>query len=499
VIRFAMREEDTMKNRCRIPRRVFLADLGMGFTGLALGAILHRDGIARGDALAGWSPPDGRPHHRPRAQRVIWLMMRGGTSHLESFDPKPSLARYAGKTMGETPYRSVVLDSPHLRNVREQVANNIIDKSKARIYPGQIGFQRGGQSGIEVSDWWPHVRECVDELAIVRSMFTTDNNHGAQMELLTGRHLLDGCHPTIGAWVHYGLAALSDDLPQFISMGPALESQCMGGVDANYLGPEHAGILLEVNPDNPLPYARPGAPVGESEAALKAELLGRLNRLASLEYPDDAKLRARIKSYELAFRMQRAVPEVLRFGDEDRSTRRLYGLDDDITRPFAQQLLAARRLAERGVRFIQVFHGAGAAGAWDAHSGLQANHRTLCAQVDRPIAGLVTDLKRRGLLDNTIVVWATEFGRTPCAQGADGRDHHNYGFSVWLAGGGIKGGIVHGATDELGFHAVEHRHYVTDLHATILHLLGLDSRRLEIPGRKRLEIEHGRPIGEILA
>ncbi len=174
------------------------------------------------------------------------------------------------------------------------------------------------------------------------------------------------------------------------------------------------------------------------------------------------------------------------------TTSRLYGLDHDVTRPFGQQLLAARRLAERGVRFIQVFHGDGAAGAWDAHTQLRANHSALCAQVDRPIAGLLVDLKRRGLLDDTIVVWATEFGRTPCAEGSDGRDHHNYGFSVWMAGGGIQGGIVHGATDELGFHAVEDRHYVTDIHATILHLLGLDSRRLEIPGRKRLEVEHGR-------
>jgi uncharacterized protein (DUF1501 family) len=185
--------------------------------------------------------------------------------------------------------------------------------------------------------------------------------------------------------------------------------------------------------------------------------------------------------------------------DEDESTRRLYGLDQEVTRPFGQQMLAARRLAERGVRFIQVFHGEGAAGAWDAHSGLRTNHASLCAQVDKPIAGLLMDLKRRGLLDDTIVVWATEFGRTPCAQGADGRDHHNYGFSIWMAGGGVQGGVVHGATDELGFHAVEHRHYVTDVHATVLHLLGLDSHRLEIPGRKRLAVEHGTPIREILA
>ena len=482
-----------------IERRAFLADMGMGFVGVALGAMLHRDGVARAGDVPGWSPPDGRPHPPARAKRVIWLMMRGGVSHLESFDPKPALDRHAGKMIGQTPYKSTVFDSPLLKNVREQVANNIIDKQKALIYPTQIGFKKGGQSGTAVSDWWPHLRGCVDDIAVVRSMYTTDNNHGAQMEFLTGRHLLDGCYPTIGAWVHYGLGALSDDLPQFIAMGPALESQCMGGVDANYLGPEHAGVLLKVDPNDPLPFARPGVPVGPSEGAIKADLLGRLNRLAALEYPDDPKLRARIKSYELAFHMQTAVPEVLRFDDEDESTRRLYGLDHEVTRPFGQQLLAARRLSERGVRFIQVFHGEGAAGAWDAHTGLRANHSALCAQVDRPIAGLLVDLKRRGLLDDTIVVWATEFGRTPCAQGPDGRDHHNYGFSVWLAGGGIQGGIVHGATDELGFHAVEHRHYVTDIHATILQLLGLDSRRLEIPGRKRLEVEHGHPIREILA
>jgi hypothetical protein len=474
-------------------RRAFLADMGMGFVGMALGAMLHRDGIARADA------PTGRPYHPPRASRVIWLMMRGGVSHLESFDPKPAIDRHAGKTMTETPYKSTVFNSPFLANVREQVANNIIDKQKARIYPSQIGFRKAGQSGIAISDWWPCLRGVVDDLAIIRSMYTTDNNHGAQLEFLTGRHLLDGCYPTLGAWIHYGLGALSDDLPQFISMGPALESQCMGGVDANYLGPEHAGVVLKVDPDNPLPFARPGVPIGQSEAAIKADLLGRLNRLATLEYPEDDRLRARVKSYELAFRMQTSVPDLLRLTDEDESTRRLYGLDHDVTRPFGQQLLAARRLAERGVRFIQVFHGEGAAGAWDAHSGLRANHSTLCAQVDRPIAGLIVDLKRRGLLDETIVVWATEFGRTPCAQGADGRDHHNYGFSVWMAGGGIQGGIVHGATDELGFHAVEDRHYVTDIHATILHLLGLDARRLEIPGRKRLEVEYGQPIRGILA
>jgi uncharacterized protein (DUF1501 family) len=197
--------------------------------------------------------------------------------------------------------------------------------------------------------------------------------------------------------------------------------------------------------------------------------------------------------------MQKSLPEVLDFAAETEETKKLYGLDRPETRDFGAQMLAARRLVERGVRFVQVQHGAGGAGAWDAHGGLKANHSQNCLKVDRPVAGLLKDLKRTGLLKDTVVVFATEFGRTPGSQGSDGRDHHIFGFSVWLAGGGVKGGVVHGSTDELGFHAAEHPHYVTDVHATILHLLGLDSHRLEVPGRKRLEIDHGRPIKEIMA
>ncbi|MDB6168330.1 MAG: Sulfatase, partial [Verrucomicrobia bacterium] len=215
--------------------------------------------------------------------------------------------------------------------------------------------------------------------------------------------------------------------------------------------------------------------------------------------PGDQALLARIKSYQLAYKMQAAVPETMNLESESAETKKLYGLDDKVTEPFARQLLVARRLAERGVRFIQIEHGDGAAGAWDAHSKLKENHSKLAAQVDKPIGGLLTDLKQRGLLDDTIVLFATEFGRTPGSQGDGGRDHHPYGFSVWMAGGGIKGGTIHGATDDIGFHAVENPHYVTDVHATILHQLGLDSRRLEVPGRKRLERDHGAVIREILA
>jgi uncharacterized protein (DUF1501 family) len=229
------------------------------------------------------------------------------------------------------------------------------------------------------------------------------------------------------------------------------------------------------------------------------DLVQKLNKARGRAYPEDSGLSARMASYELAYRMQMSVPEVVDFSRETAETKALYGIDRKESRDFGMQLLAARRLVERGVRFIQIQHGGGGAGSWDAHGGLKANHSRNALAVDQPCAGLIADLARRGLLDETLVVFASEFGRTPGTQGSDGRDHHIFGFSVWMAGGGIKGGTVHGATDELGFHAVENRHYVTDIHATILHQLGLDSRRLELPTRKRLEIDHGNVIREILA
>ncbi len=489
-----------VSNCTGVSRRTFLADTGMGFTGLVLGAMFQRDGIARADATAGWSPPDGLPHNAPKAKSVIWLFMVGGTSHMESFDPKPELNKYAGKTFAEEPYKAV-LDSPYLKkNLREFIAGN--HKVQPSIYPMQVGFKQRGESGIAISDWWPHLGGCIDDISVVRSMWTTDNDHGAQLQFHTGRHALEGSFPTIGSWIHYGLGSLNDDLPQFVVLGTPLADCCggRGGHGAHYLGPEHDGVQLATDPKNPIPFAAPGPDVFQEEQRGEFELLGRLNRLAAVTYPDDQALRARIKSYELAFRMQASVPEVLHFSAESPSTQALYGLDQAETKTFGEQCLAARRLVERGTRFVQVFHGSnGGAGAWDAHGNLKAGHTALCKQVDRPIAGLLNDLKRRGMLEETLVVWATEFGRTPGAERGDGRDHHPYGFSVWMAGGGIKGGVVHGATDELGFHAVEDRHYVTDIHATVLHQLGLDPRRLEVPGQKRLDIDYGKPIRQIIA
>jgi len=473
-------------------RRTFLADLGMGFTGLALGALLQRDAAA---APSRWTAPDGRPHFTQKAKSVIWIFLNGGLSHLESFDPKPALNQYAGKSIAETPFKDVQ-NPEKLKLARVTVINDANGQQRNKLYPLQVGYKKRGESGIEVSDWFPHLGDCVDDLAVVRSMYTTDDNHGAQTQFHSGRHMLDGEYPTLGAWVHYGLGSLNDNLPQFISMG---NREYWNKKDGHYLGPAHDAVPLRIDPSNPLDYGKPEIAAGLAEQQIEFDLIGRLNRLRGIEYPDDPALVARIKAYELAFRMQTSVPEVLSFADETEETKKLYGLNEDVTRPFGMQLLASRRLVERGVRFIQIQHGAGGAGAWDAHGGLKANHENNAKQIDRPIAGLLRDLKRRGLLNETIVLMASEFGRTPGTQGSDGRDHHIYGFSICMAGGGLKGGVVHGATDEIGFHAIEDRHYVTDVHATILKQMGLDSRKLEIPGRKRLDIDHGRPIEAIIA
>ena len=477
-----------------IHRRAFLADMGMGFTGLALGTMLAQDGIVRADETKLWLPPNGQPNFPPKAKSVVWLFMNGGVSHMESFDPKPELTKFGGMSIGETPYKDSQ-NPDKLKLARVTVVNDANGQQRNKLYPLQVSYKKYGQAGIELSDWVPHVGACVDDLSIIRSMWTTDDNHGAQTQFHSGRHMLDGEYPTLGAWVNYGLGSINDNLPQFISMG---NREYWNAKDGHYLGPAHDAIPIRVDPNNPLDFAKSASGISDEEQQVGFDLVGGLNRLKAVEYPKDAALSARIKAYELAFRMQTSVPEVLNLNSETKETEVLYGLDDPATRDFGMQMLATRRFIERGVRFIQVQHGAGGAGVWDAHSGLKTNHEKNFKAVDKPIAGLLQDLKRRGLLDSTIVLFASEFGRTPGTQGSDGRDHHIYGFSVWMAGGGIKGGVVHGATDEIGFHAVENRHYVTDIHATILKQLGLDSRKLEIPGRKRLEIDHGMPIDEIL-
>ncbi len=457
----------------------------LGFSALAVNGIMAAEQNAS---------PDGRPHFAPKAKKVIWLFMRGGVSHMESFDPKPALNKYAGKSIGDTPYASV-LDPAKIRKLRIPIKGDANGNPRMKIFPMQTGFRKYGESGIEVSDWFPEVGSCVDDIAFIRSMWTSDNNHGAQVQFHSGRHFLDPRVPTIGAWVNYGLGALSDNLPQFINIGPRYFDK----KDAHYLGPAYEAINLRIDPNNPLEYAKPSNGLTSAAQLENLNFTNDLNRLAAAQYPLDPILEARMKSYELAYRMQTAVPEALDLERETAETKSLYGLDQPETKAFGQQLLAARRLSERGVRFIQIMHGAGAAGAWDSHSGLRNGHSKLAKQVDLPTAGLLKDLKRRGLLDETIVVFATEFGRTPGTQGADGRDHHAFGFSVWMAGAGIKGGVTNGATDELGYHAVEDAHYVTDVHATVNQLMGIDPRKLEVPGHKRLDRDYGHPIKEIMS
>lgn len=473
-----------LDHQFELSRRTLLGS-ALGFGALALNGIM----AAEEPAL-----PDGKPHFTPKAKRVIWLFMRGGVSHMESFDPKPALNKFAGKSIGETPYESV-LDASKIRKLRIPIKGDANGHTRTKIFPMQTGFGKNGQSGIELSDWFPHIRSCADDIAFIRSMWTSDNNHGAQVQFHSGRHFLDPRVPTIGAWINYGLGSLSDNLPQFINIGPRFFDK----KDAHYLGPAYDAVNLKIDPKNPLDYAKPDNSILAVDQRKNLELINRLNGLAAERYPLDPIIEARMKSYELAFRMQTAVPEALDFTQESGETKKLYGLDQQETKAFGQQLLAARRLSERGVRFIQIMHGDGAAGAWDNHSGLKNGHARLSRQVDQPTAALLKDLKRRGLLEDTIVVFATEFGRTPGSQGADGRDHHSFGFSVWMAGGGIKGGVVNGATDELGYHAVEDPHYVTDVHATINHLMGINPHKLEVPGHKRLEMDFGHVIREIIA
>ncbi len=481
-------------------RRAFLADVGLGFTGLALGALLREDGVVRGEEHAVATPPDGQPHFAPRAKHVIWIFLSGGYSQMETFDPKPALNRYAGMSYDETAFPNPLQDPLFQLRSRAVVGG---DRLHSRIFPMQVGSRPHGESGIEVTDWWPHLATCVDDIAFVRSMYTTDNDHFAEFQMHHGRHKLDPVEPVIGSWIQYGLGTLNENLPSFVFLGQYSDSRVRWNFDADYLGPAYAGVELSLDPQNPLPFGRrPDSVLAEGQRN-QFEFINQLNHLAAVEYPADERVRARIRSYELAFRMQMSVPEVLRLGDETTATEQLYGIDQEATAVYGRRLLAARRLAERGVRFTLVY--LSDYGEWDSHTNLKTNHTRSCARVDKPVAGLLRDLKQRGMWDDTVVVFCTEFGRTPGVEVRDaykeytGRDHHPHGFTVWFAGAGVRGGCVHGRTDELGFHAVESPHYVTDIHATLMHLLGLDPHRLDIPGRKRLDIDYGKPIHEILA
>ena len=485
-----------------IARRTFLADVGMGVTGIALGNVLLSSGQAASAENASTPHgPESGPHLEPVAKSVIWIFLCGGLSPMETFDPKPDLDKFHGKTIKATPHLDLLNPEKNPFQVRLER-----DAETRSILRTQTKFNRYGQSGIPVSDFFPHLAQRIDDIAVVRSFWTTTALHEAQLQFHTGRRSREGGLPTIGSWTSYGLGSLNQDLPEFVVLGKPADTCC--GSDfvygAGYLGPQYGGVRLHLDRKDPLPFLRvDGGSILPEERAAQLRTLQKLNKLNYIEYPDDPELTARIKSYELAARMQTSVPDTLDLEKESSETRELYGLDDGETRDFGTMCLVARRLAQRGVRFTQVFHQTSGFGPWDAHRNFVKEHELPAGQVDKPIAALLTDLKRSGMLDETLVVCATEFGRTPTTalaqDGGQGREHNPFGFTCWLAGGGVKGGMVHGATDELGFYAVEDRHYVTDLHATVMHQLGMDSRRLDVPGRRRLDIDHGEPITAILA
>ncbi len=459
-------------------RRSFLQTACCGFGGLALASLLHHEHI-RANPLA-----PRRPHRPAKAKAVIFLFMAGGPSHLETFDPKPLLNRLHGQgrpaEFGQANYQFIQPDARLLGSARR--------------------FRKHGQSGIEVSDLFPHTARLIDDLAVIRSCHGDSVVHSAaQYELFTGR-VLPG-FPSMGSWILYGLGSESQSLPGYVVMpDPHGALEAGQPMYANGFLPAVYQPTMFHGSDRPVPNLDLPAGVSLAQRRRTLALIRNLNQ-ANPE-PRDAEMDARIDSYDLAFRMQTEAPELFDLSRETRQTLDLYGVGSEPTHDYGRRCLMARKLVENGVRFISVVAGGGPGNMqWDAHADIEENHQRMAAQTDRPVAGLLTDLKHRGLLDSTLVLWGGEFGRSPEAQGGRGRDHHNLGFTMWLAGGGITGGTVVGATDAIGLRAIEDRCHLRDIHTTILHQLGLDQDELSFPHlgrRERLTLVHGRVIEQIV-
>ncbi len=469
-------------------RRDFLVRSGAGFGSVALAWMLQRDAARTAFASAPSIDPlsplaDRPPHHPARAKSVIWLFMEGGPSHLDLFDPKPVLEKMAGRPMPESFGRPLT--------AMGTAGNTLMGTRRS--------WAQHGQSGLWVSDWYPSVARHADELCVLRSCHADGLNHvGSVCQMNTG-DILAG-RPSLGAWTTYGLGSANENLPAFVVLADG--GEVLGGPknwSSGFLPASYQGTQLR-NSDPPIFHLTPPPDVDDSRQRAKLDFLGSLNRRFARDKSEDTELAARLDSYELAYRMQSAAPEAVDLGHETEATRKLYGLDDETTRPYGRLCLMARRLVERGVRFIQCYSGSGS--AWDAHANIEANHGKMCRQTDVPIAGLLTDLKARGLLEDTLVVWGGEFGRTPFNEKGDGRDHNPWGFTTWFAGGGSRPGSVVGSTDEIGLRAVETRAHVHDIHATILHLLGLQHDRLTYlhHGRdERATINGGEVVARVLA
>ncbi len=452
----------------RLNRRGFFFQAGGGFLGIALGALFAKAGSTR--PLTGLGSP--------KAKSVILLFMCGGVSHIDTFDPKDN--RWAG----------TLIDATGFGDNQAEMRRPVI--------PCLRTFTRHGRSGISVSDWFPHIGSVIDEIAVVRSMWCNEVNHfPAAIECCTGHQGRAFDHPTLGSWVTHALGSANENLPAFVNIGrPSSPVQLSGG----YLGASVAATPFQPGAEA-VPNLAPPPGTSAEERARRMDALRQMNQEFRQRYALNSEIAARARSYELAARMQLAAPEAVDFSSERQHVLDLYGIGAGATDDFGRQMLLARRLAERGVRFIQVCHAGGGNGAWDAHNDIRSQG-PLCRATDKPIAGLIRDLKQRGLLDETLVVWTSEFGRTPWSQNTTGRDHNPRGFTSWLAGGGVRGGIVHGATDDFGFRAVENRHYFSDLHATIIHQLGIDPHGMEVQvlGRTMRLVEEGHgPIREILS
>lgn len=456
-------------------RRAFLTQAAGGLGALALAALHADTGFAARDPLVA-----KEPHLRPTAKSVIWCFMEGGPSHVDTFDPKPALEKYAGQRMPESYGRPLTAMPGTAHNT---------------LMPSQRKWARHGDSGLWVSDWYPHVARHADDLAVIRSCHADGLNHvGSVCQMNTGS-ILAG-RPSMGAWVTYGLGSANRNLPTYVILND--EVRINGGSknwSSGFLPATYQGTLFKQEGAPILNLETPRS-VGPRQQRGKLDLLAALNRHHAEKHPDELELDARLESYELAYRMQAHAPEAVDLAKETEATKRLYGMDEERTAAYGRNLLLARRLVERGVRFVQAY-----CGGWDAHTKIEENHTKWCGVSDKPIAGLLADLKARGMLDETLVIWGGEFGRTPFNEQGDGRDHNPWGFTIWMAGGGVKGGQTVGTTDELGLRAEESPYHVHDIHATVLHLLGLDHLSLTYLHNGRSErptINGGKLISEAL-
>ena len=445
----------------REQRRRFLRHAGGGLGMLALAALCNEDTVANSTAEGGTLLGDrARFHFAPRAKRVIWLFMHGGPSHVDLFDPKPALTKFAGQPLPES-FGSVM--------TRRDVAKNPL------LAPAKP-FRPRGESGLEISDWLPEISRHADELCVIRSLHGDSVNHPQSVYQMNTGSILMG-KPSFGSWLAYGLGSENQDMPAFVVM-PDQGAGIKGGPPAwgsGFLPAQYQGVTIRSGA-NPILNLQPASPLIARQQREILDLTQQLNRQHRQARDEDAELDARIEAYELAFRMQAEAPQVCNLEEETAETLSLYGIDDKATREFGTRCLLARRMVERGVRFVQLY--SGDTNGWDAHQNVEKNHGHYCRATDRPIAGLLHDLKRRGLLDDTLVIWGGEFGRMPMSEQGTGRDHNPWGYSMWLAGAKLAGGRAYGATDAIGLRAEENKVHVRDFHATLLHLIGLDHSRL---------------------